>query len=69
VLHRLNTISNITLQFNDLFDNALSPHPSIPIWNGSVRDLGLFVETWQAINVPSHGVRMITVLLVNITLY
>jgi alpha-galactosidase len=73
ILNRLNITSNITLQFNDLFDNALSPHPPTPIWNVFIRDLwlhqdlGEFVETWEAIDVPQHGVRMITVLLINTT--
>ncbi|CAF4209078.1 unnamed protein product, partial [Rotaria magnacalcarata] len=45
-----------------------------PIWTVSIRDLwlhqnlGKFVETWTATNVPPHGVRMITVLLTNTTI-
>jgi alpha-galactosidase len=73
LLNRLNNVANITLEFNDLFDNSLSPHPPTPIWTVSIRDLWLhqdlgdFVETWNATNVPGHGVRMITVLLLNTT--
>ncbi|CAF4681789.1 unnamed protein product [Rotaria sp. Silwood1] len=73
LLNRLNITANITLEFNDLFDHRLSPHPPTPIWTVSIRDLwlhqdlGIFVETWKAINVPVHGVRMVTVLLLNAT--
>ena len=73
LLNRLNNTANLTLEFKDLFDNALSPHPPTPIWTVSIRDiwlhqdLGKFKETWQANNVPGHGVRMVTVLLVNAT--
>jgi len=73
LLNRLNITVNITLEFNDLFDNNLTPDPSTPIWTVLIRDLwlhqdlGEFVETWQATNVPRHGVRMITVLLHNAT--
>ncbi|CAF1105186.1 unnamed protein product [Adineta steineri] len=73
LLNRLNTTANITLDFKDLFGNALSPHPPYPIWTVSIRDLwlhqdlGKFNETWQASNVPGHGVRMVTVLLDNTT--
>lgn len=73
LLNRLDTTANITLEFNDLFDNALNPHPPTPTWTVAIRDLwlhqdlGEFVETWSAINVPGHGVRMITVLLLNAT--
>ena len=73
LLNRLNITANITLEFNDLFNNYLSPHPPTPIWTVSIRDLwlhqdlGEFVETWKATNVPGHGVRMITVLLRNAT--
>jgi alpha-galactosidase len=73
LLNRLNITSNITLEFNDLFDNKLCPHPPTPIWTVFIRDLwlhqdlGEFVETWKAINVPGHSVRMITVLLLNTT--
>ncbi|CAF4216432.1 unnamed protein product, partial [Adineta steineri] len=73
LLNRLNTTSNITLDFKDLFGNALSPHPPYPVWTVYIRDLwlhedlGKFNETWQATNVPGHGVRMVTVLLDNTT--
>lgn len=69
LLNRLSTISNITLDFDDLFDHHLSPHPPTPTWIAHIRDLwlqqdlGAFTETWKAINVPAHGIRMITVLL------
>lgn len=72
LLNRLNIYNNITLEFNDLFDNALSPHPPTPIWITHIRDLwlhqdlGVFTENWTAINVPGHAVRMITVLLTDI---
>jgi hypothetical protein len=73
LLNRLNITANITLEFNDLFDHKLCPHPPTPIWTVSIRDLwlhqdlGEFVETWTANNIPGHGVRMITVLLINAT--
>lgn len=73
LLNRLNMTNNMTLQFKDLFDNALSPHPPSPTWTVSIRDLwlhedlGEFVESWTATNVPGHGVRMVTVLLRNAT--
>ncbi len=73
LLNRLNIIANVTVEFNDLFDNNLTPSPPTPIWTVFIRDLwlhqdlGEFVETWKATNVPAHGVRMLTVLLVNTT--
>ncbi|CAF3250524.1 unnamed protein product [Rotaria sp. Silwood2] len=73
LLNRLNITANITLEFDDLFDHHLCPHPPTPIWTVSIRDLwlhqdlGEFVEIWKAINVPAHGIRMITVLLRNAT--
>lgn len=52
LLNRLNITTNITLEFPDLFDNALSPHPPSPKWSVTIRDLWLqqdlgdFTETW-----------------------
>ena len=70
LLNRWNVTNNITLEFSDLFDNnlCLSPPPP-PNWTAFVRDLwlhedlGEFVQTWTAVNVARHGVRMITFLL------
>jgi alpha-galactosidase len=73
LLNRLNIIKNITLEFDDLFDNNLCPDPSTSMWNVVIRDLwlhqdlGEFTDTWTALNVPAHGVRMITVLLQDTT--
>ncbi|CAF0985318.1 unnamed protein product [Adineta ricciae] len=73
LFNRRDSITNITLEFDDLFDHRLSPHPPTPTWTASIRDLwlhedlGQFTETWTATNIPGHGVRMITVLLVNAT--
>ncbi|UJR16593.1 hypothetical protein I4U23_003493 [Adineta vaga] len=73
LLNRRDMVSNITLEFNDLFDHRLNPHPPTPTWTASIRDLwlhqdlGQFIETWTATDVPGHGIRMITVLLVNAT--
>jgi hypothetical protein len=69
----LNTTANITLEFSDLFDNNLTPGPPTPICTVLIQDLwlhqdlGEFSETWEATNVPRHGVRMISVLLHNTT--
>ncbi|CAF1281083.1 unnamed protein product [Rotaria magnacalcarata] len=73
LLNRLNITINITFEFNQLFGNNLSPHQPTPTWTVFIRDLwlhrdlGEFVDTWTAINVSAHGVRMITVLLHNAT--
>ena len=73
LLNRLNTTANITFQFDDLFDHRLCPHPPTPIWTVTIRDLwlhqeiGEFVETWKAVDVSAHGVRMVTILLLNAT--
>ncbi|CAF3110532.1 unnamed protein product [Rotaria sp. Silwood2] len=75
LLNRLNITANITFEFEELFGNNLSPHQPTPIWTVFIRDLwlhqdlGEFVDTWTAINVPVHGVRMITVLLRNTTYF
>ena len=69
LFNRSNQPTNITLQFEALFDNALSPHPPSPIWSVNIRDLwlhqdqGTFTHNWTSINVQPHGVTMITVLL------
>ena len=73
LLNRLNVTANIPLNFKDLFDHALSPHPPTPTWTASIRDLwlhqdlGEFVDSWTANNVLGHGVRMVTILLRNTT--
>ena len=66
-LNRLNTTVDITLNFDDLFDNNLDRKPPTPNWTVFIRDLwlhqdlGRFEDTWTALNVPAHGVRMVTV--------
>lgn len=73
LLNRLNIANNITLTFDQLFGNNLSPHQPTPTLTVSIRDLwlhqdlGEFTDSWTAINVPGHSVRMITLLLRNST--
>ena len=73
LLNRLHTPVNITLVFDDLFGNNLCPGPPTPPWTVAIRDLwlhkdlGTFVDSWKAIDVPAHGVKMITILLHNTT--
>ena len=66
-LNRLNITVDITLNFDDLFNNNLDRKPPTPNWTVVIRDLwlhqdlGRFEDTWTALNVPAHGVRMVTV--------
>jgi alpha-galactosidase len=71
LLNRWNIPINITLDFDDLFGNNLNSNSLNSGWTVSIRDLwlhqdlGEFMDTWTATNVPGHGVRMITVLLIH----
>ena len=62
---------DITLNFDDLFDNNLDRKPPTPNWTVFIRDLwlhqdlGRFEDTWTALNVPAHGVTMVTVSLIH----
>ena len=67
VLNRLSTAQDVLVDFDDLFDNKLSPHLDRPpfvavvsdVWTGQL--IGAFTSSFTAAAVRGHASRMLTI--------
>ena len=71
LLNRASFAQNLTLDFTDLFDHMLCPHPDRPPFTAEVRDawrgetLGNFTSSFTAPDVRAHASVLLTVRLLN----
>ena len=67
LLNRLSSAQDVVVEFDDLFDNKLSPHLDRPPFEAEVSDvwtgqrLGSFTSNFTAAAVRGHASRMLTV--------
>ena len=70
LFNRGDAVQDVFLDFDDLFDNKLCPHPDPPPFRAMVRDVwlgkdvGVYTWNYTAKAIPSHGSVMLTVRLV-----